>query len=385
MKARGTGLIFQPTYKDRKTGEIKTSSIWYIQYSVRGKRIRENSDSRKQAVAARLLKKRIGEAAAGKPVGPDVEKTTLADLKRMIEDEYTANGRRSSVIKSPLAHLVAYFGESCRAFEITTDRLTAYITKRQADGAANATINRSLAALKRAFRLAERAGRVATRPYIPMLEENNARSGFLSHAEFLRLQDALPEDLRDPVAFLYYSGWRVSEMRALEWRDTDLAGGVVRLRPENSKTKHARTLPLRGELKAILDRADAKRILDCMNVFHRADGGPIALFRKSWATACDKAKVGAILVHDLRRTAVRNLIRAGVPEHTAMAVTGHKTASIFRRYDIVTEDDLARAVDSVNTHLEAQPKKTPANVVPIKKSDTAHVQPKSADLKAVGE
>ena len=92
MKARGTGLIFQPTYKDRKTGEIKTSTVWYIQYSVRGKRIRESSDSRNQAVAARLLKKRIGEAAAGKPVGPDVEKTTLADLKRMIEDEYTANG-----------------------------------------------------------------------------------------------------------------------------------------------------------------------------------------------------------------------------------------------------------------------------------------------------
>ena len=81
---------------------------------MRGKRIRESSESRNQAVAARLLKKRIGEAAAGKPVGPDVEKTTLADLKKMIEDEYTANGRRSSVIKSPLAHLVVYFGGTCR-------------------------------------------------------------------------------------------------------------------------------------------------------------------------------------------------------------------------------------------------------------------------------
>jgi integrase len=382
MKARGTGLIFQPTWKDRKTGEIKTSTVWYIQYNVRGRRIRESSESRNQAVAARLLKKRIGEAAAGKPVGPDVEKTTLADLKRMIEDEYTANGRRSSVIKSPLAHLVSHFGGTCRAFDLTTDRVTAYITKRQAAGAANATINRSLAALKRAFRLAERAGRVATRPYIPMLEENNARSGFLSHAEFIRLYDALPEDLRDPVAFLYHSGWRVSEMRGLEWRDVDLAGGVVRLRPEKSKSKSGRTLPLRGELKAIIERAGARRLPECVNVFRRDDGGAIGLFRKSWATACDTAKLGAILVHDLRRTAVRNLVRAGVPEHTAMAVTGHKTASIFRRYDIVTEDDLAVAMDRVSEHLAAQPKKT-ANVVPLKR--TAHVEPMSADQKAVGE
>ena len=120
----------------------------------------------------------------------------------------------------------------------------------------------------------------------------------------------------------------------------------------------------------------------CLNVFRRDYGGPIGLFRKSWATACDTAKVGTILVHDLRRTAVRNLVRAGVPEHTAMAVTGHKTASIFRRYDIVTEDDLAVAMDRVNEHLAAQPKK-PATVVPLNR--TAHVQPMPDDQKAVGE
>jgi integrase len=382
MKARGTGLIFQPTWKDRKTGEIKTSTVWYIQYNVRGKRIRESSESRNQAVAARLLKKRIGEAASGKPVGPDIEKTTLADLKRMIEDEYKANGRRESGIKSPLAHLVAYFGGNCRAFEITTDRITAYTAQRQQNGAANATINRSLSALKRAFRLAERAGRVASRPYISILEENNARSGFLAHAEFIRLIDALPEDLRDPVGFLYHSGWRVSEMRALEWRDVDLAGGVVRLRPEKSKNKSGRTLPLRGELKAIIERSEARRSPGCVNVFRRDDGDPIGLFRKSWATACDKAGLGAILVHDLRRTTVRNLVRAGVPEHTAMAVTGHKTASVFRRYDIVTEDDLALAMDRVSEHLAAQPKKA-ANVVPLNR--TAHVKPSQPDRKAVGE
>jgi integrase len=382
MKARGMGLIYQPTWKDQKSGETKTSTVWWIQYNVRGKRIRENSESRNRADAARLLKQKLADAQSGKPVGPDVDRTTLGDLTKMIEDEYVANERGLESIKAPIAHLLNYFGKECRANEVTTDRITAYVASRQEAKAANATINRSLAALKRAFRLAERAGKVAMRPYIPMLTENNARSGFLSHAEFMRLRAALAADLKDPVAFLYYSGWRVSEMRALEWRDVDLAGGVVRLRPEISKSKRGRVLPLRGELLAIINRAAVRRAPECVAVFQR-DGKAVGLFRKSWATACDDAGLGEILVHDLRRTAVRNLVRAGVPEKVAMGISGHKTRSVFDRYDIVTEDDLARAMDQVNVHLEAQPKKA-ANVVPLKKR-TAKVLPKSTDQKAVGE
>ncbi len=113
------------------------------------------------------------------------------------------------------------------------------------------------------------------------------------------------------------------------------------------------------------------------------DGKAIGLFRKSWATACDDAGLGEILVHDLRRTAVRNLVRAGVPEKVAMGISGHKTRSVFDRYDIVTEDDLASAMDKVNVHFDAQPKKA-ANVVPLKKR-TAKVLPKSDGQKAVGE
>jgi len=374
MKARGTGLIFQPTWRDRKTGETKTSSVFWIQYNVRGKRIRENSQSHNRADAVRLLKKRNGEAVEGKPVGPQVERTTLGDLVAMIEQDYRANGRRGRVIKAPLAHLVAYFGETCRAVDITTDRITAYTTQRQEAGAANSTINRSLAALKRAFTLAARAGRIAVRPYIGMLEEHNARQGFLSHTEFERLRDALPSDLRDPVAFLYCSGWRVGEMRSLEWRDVDLSGAVIRLRPENSKSKRGRTLPLRGELKAIIERAAMRRTPECARVFHR-DGGPIGLFRKSWSSACKRAGLGAILVHDLRRTAVRNLVRAGVPEKIAMGISGHKTRSVFDRYDIVTETDLADALDRVTDHLSTVSRER-ANVIQIDR--TAHVVPMSA-------
>ncbi len=166
------------------------------------------------------------------------------------------------------------------------------------------------------------------------------------------------------MSFLYYSGWRVSEMRALEWRDVDTEGHALRLRPENSKSKKGRVLPLRGELAEIIKRAEELRIPECSFVFHRF-GRQVGLFRKSWATACTAAGLGAMLVHDLRRTAVRNLIRAGVSEKTAMSVTGHKTRAIFDRYDIVTEDDMATAIERVGNHLSAQPKKA-ANVVPLR-------------------
>ena len=252
---------------------------------------------------------------------------------------------------------------------ITTDKITSYITTRQEAASANATINRSLAALKRAFHLAERAGRVANRPYIPMLTENNARSGFLSHDEFLRLRGALPEDLRDPVGFLYASGWRVSEMRALEWRDVDLAGAAVRLRPELSKNGRGRVLPLRGELASIIERAQARRIPSTPFVFRRDNGEPVGLFRKSWASACRAAGLGAILVHDLRRCAIRNLVRAGTPEKVAMELSGHTTRSVFDRYDIVTESDLAHALDRVNDYLAGQPQVSTPNVIPLRKAN----------------
>ena len=133
--------------------------------------------------------------------------------------------------------------------------MSTYVRERQREGAANGSINRELAALKRAFTLATRAGKLNSAPYIPLLEENNSRRGFLDHGSFLALREALPKHLRHPVTFLYFSGWRVSEMRTLEWRDVDLAGREVRLRPEVSKNKDGRVLPLRGELLEIVESA----------------------------------------------------------------------------------------------------------------------------------
>ncbi len=241
-----------------------------------------------------------------------------------------------------------------RAIDITTEKIKKYIADRQREEAANGSINRELSALKRMFKLALQSGRLKFAPYIQLLEENNARQGFVDHGVFLVLRDRLPEYLKDPITFLYLSGWRLGEMRALEWRDVDLAGKVVRLRPAISKNKDGRVLPLSGDLLEIVERANDKRRLDCPNVFH-LEGQPVGDFKRSWATACKSARVGKVLVHDLRRTAVRNMIRAGIPDRVAMALSGHKTRSVFDRYNIVSEADLAAAAERLQAHLGKQP------------------------------
>jgi integrase len=317
---------------------FKRGSIYWIAYYFRGKEHRECSRSDNENQARKLLKKRIGEVANGNLIGPSEERMSFEDLAKMLITDYEINGKRSlESVRLSIRHLRKFFGLD-RAVDITADRVAKYVRERQREGAANGSINRELAALKRAFTLATRAGRLGSAPYIPLL---------------LALRDGLPEYLKDPVTFLYLSGWRVSEMRTLEWRDVDLPGRELCLRPEVSKNKDGRPLPLRGELLEIIQRAHEKRRPECPYVFHD-DGQPIGDFRKAWNTACKKAGLSGIIVHDLRRTAVRNMVRAGIPERVAMELSGHKTRRVFDRYNIVNDADRAQASELLQTHLGAQ-------------------------------
>jgi integrase len=336
--------VYQNSYIDRH-GVRKKSAIWWIAYTDHGKKIRESSGSINHAVAVRLRKERLSRAWQGKPVGPDVTRTTLGDLMTMLTNDYKANGRKSKL--DPLVHLCKFFGADCKAVNLTSDRIIAFVAHRQERGAANATINRSLALLKRAFKLAEIAGKVAQRPHVAMLTEDNRRTGFFEAAEFKAVVDHLPDYLKPVVQTAYVTGWRVaSEILTRQKHHVDLENGWLRLDPGEGKTREGRMFPLTPELREVLAaQLERTRALELATgkiiprLFHR-EGAPIGSFRKTWLTACRKSGVPGRIPHDFRRSAVRNLERAGVPRSAAMAMVGHRTQSIYSRYAIADESML---------------------------------------------
>ncbi|MGD0291839.1 MAG: site-specific integrase [Candidatus Binataceae bacterium] len=352
MRSRGMGYVYQPTWRDQKTREPKTAATWWISYSIHGKRHRENAHSTKEGDATKLLKLRLGQAAIGMPVGPQIERTTLGEILNMVEVDYAANGRKSLArVKHAATHLKEFFDACAKARVITSDRISAYQAERLEQGAKPATVNYELAVLRRAFRLGSRAGKVAARPEIQMLHVENTRKGFFEPEQYRAVVKHLPEYLRPLAAIAYITGWRaMSELLSRQWRHVDLAKGWLRLDPGESKNGDGREFPFTPDMRSVLEaQRETVRTIEreqaCVIpwVFVQPDGSRIKDFRGAWRKACRDAGVPGRLVHDFRRTAVRNLERAGVPRSAAMRMTGHKTEAVYRRYAITDSAMLQEA------------------------------------------
>jgi len=201
-------------------------------------------------------------------------------------------------------------------------------------------------------------------PHIQLLDESdNVRQGFVNAAEFVKLHDNLPDYLKPIIEFLYLTGMRSGAAKRLEHKHVDLEAQVIRLPIELSKNKKGLTIPLSGRLPLLVESAWNNRSLECPYLFHHK-AEPIGDFRKAFDAACAAAGLQGILPHDLRRSAVRNFIRAGVKETVAMRLSGHRTRSVFDRYNIVSEDDLIDASTKLQQFLVEAIKDE--KVVPIK-------------------
>ena len=203
-----------------------------------------------------------------------------------------------------------------------------------------------------------------------MLEERNIRSGFFEHEDFLALRGVLPDYAQVAATLAYYSGMRMGELSSLKWSQVNWSAGKLSLRAQDTKTETPRVLYLTGGLLRVLtawkQRCDQKWP-NCPWICHR---GSIRLesLKHSWRKACERVGLGRMvevegtkdkiwvgrIPHDFRRTAVRNMVRAGVPEKIAMAISGHKTRSVFDRYNIVNEADLEQAARSMTVYFERE-------------------------------
>jgi integrase len=337
-------------------------SKWWIGYHHRGRDFREPGGAT-EPEATRRLKARLKEIAGDRFVGPREERVLVDSLLDSLELHLVNRGARSvRKVKSHLKAVRAFFG-TMRAIDLSTHDCEVYTAQQLAAGKARATVNRELELLRQSFRLAARTTppRVTRVPFVPMLKVENARQGFLSRADFEALLAALADpDVRDFVEWGWWTGMRKGEVAKLTWEMFDRETWTMNLDPRAAKTGRGRVLALEGPLRTIVERRLKARRLDCALVFHRTSKGepgqPVRAFDRQWRAALDEAKLPpGLLFHDLRRSAIRNMVRGGVDPTIAMRISGHTTASTFRRYNIVSTDDLRDAVKRTAAYVLTLP------------------------------
>jgi integrase len=319
-----------------------------------------SSTSTERSVAERLLRDELQRKGRGQAASADPRRCLVDDLLDTLKARYRTEGRRSlGRLELSCRHLLRLF-TGVPAVRVTGSDITRYADLRLKEGAAPATVNRELAALRSAYRLGIRHEVIPAMPHVALLPERNVRAGFATAQQVEAICRHLKATEADAVRFMFVTGWRSrSEALPLTWAQVDWVGGFVRLNPGTTKNLEGRAFPLIPELKAVLQRRlEATRRCEraqdriIAEVFHRL-GRPLKAMRRSWASACRKAGVPGLILHDLRRSAVRNLERAGISRSVAMKLTGHKTENVYRRYAIVADSDLVEAGVKLSTKIFA--------------------------------
>jgi integrase len=388
----------------RQKGKGKSRN-WTIQYYAHGKPVVESSGTADWKEARGILAAKETAIANGEPVvrtgGQHAYR--FEDGTRAVLNDYRLKNRRSvsKVQRMITLHLEPRFGGR-KLIDITADEIEQYALDRLAGTAtcvstrkgrrvraSHGTVNRELACLRRMFVLGMRNKRIGSRPPFPKLDEKKTiRKGFFEYDHFVAVAKHLPACLVAPAEFAYITGWRIqSEVLTLQWTQIDTRARVIRLfisKNDEGRVvpygKHPRLVALIEEQERIRDAfARDGRIVpwvfpDDGNVLDRfipeRVGQPlfyvckqeqdrvtmIGYARQTWKAACVAAGVPGKIPHDFRRTAVRNMVRAGIPEKIAMEITGHKTRTVFDRYNIVNEADLANALEQLSS---AAPASTP--------------------------
>jgi integrase len=358
------------------------SPFWSIDYvDANGERQRVSTKQSNKKKAADLLVLRESEALRGELVSPRANKTTFEMLRDNLLAHYhttgrwknlkDANIRMSYLSRTSVGEFQSGFG-GLRVASITPSVIRAYATFRLSEKVQNhhkcapkdctmcrltskATVNRELAFLRKMLNLGHSEGLVLRVPKIEMLQEAPARGGFVDDAQFKALCASLRADLRVVVSIGYRLGWRVrSEVLTLTWSQVSLDDGTVRLNPGKTKNKDGRLVHLPSDLRAMLVRQLA-RVGELEKELEHSvpwvfphltgpcKGQRVESFVKAWKKATARAGLPGLLVHDLRRSAVRNMERLSVPRSVAMRITGHQTESVYRRYAIVSDADMREA------------------------------------------
>jgi integrase len=359
--------------RERGTGgliKIKGCRYWYAQiYDRNGKQRRYSTKTIVRQEAQSVLRDLLTDKDRGVQYIGDVKKIHYADIRAALLQNYIERGNKSLQTMADgsetiwgLKALDEFFGyepakqdkpekRGVQLTRITTDAARAFAQKRLEDGAQNGTINGSLALLRRMLSIAHEDGKIQIKPKVRLLKPGPARKGFLPRDKFDDLLSHIPEKTKPLIVFLYFCGVRLGEALQIDWGQVSLEEGLVRLEEEQTKNSEARIVPLPDSLITMLDSAadKSRTVFDGTNL------------RKVWQRACVAAGLGTLtevegrrdkrytglIVHDLRRSAIKNLMKAGTSERVAMSISGHKTRDVFDRYHIVDTEDVVEAMRRV--------------------------------------
>lgn len=336
-RQRGTGRIYHQ----------KGSSFWWIQYYRDGVLYRESTRTSCKHEAGKILDLRIGSVLGGVHVESAGERVRMAELAEDLLRDYRINERASigDVETRWRLHLQPFFGYLLPS-QITGDLLDRYVDQRLEKGAANATINRELAALKRMLNLrwGTTPSKVHYVPKFPRLAENNIRQGFLEEKQYEKLFTSCNDSWFQALveAGCTY-GWRIGELLTLKVDQVDLDHWTIRLHSGATKNKEGREVTMTPKIRDLFSRCIVGKSSHDF-LFTRSNGKAVRDFRDSWDKVCTVAGVPQLLFHDLRRTAARNFRRAGVSESVIMKIAGWRTRSMFDRYAIVCQADVKDAL-----------------------------------------
>lgn len=371
-RERGSGRLFQ------------RGSTWWCQYYDRGRQIRLSTGETDEKKAERFLRKKIGAIANG--IQEDSRSLRYETLRDAYLDDYVVNGKKSlrrdrdgNPYLESVKRLDPFFA-GCRVIEIGSDLMRQFQHEMQAEGYANGSINRSLAALRKMFTLAHRDGRLRNLPYFPMLPESKPRTGTMPQEKYAELLAGLPDYLRPVTMIGHRTGMRLGEILALRWKNIVWMDRIIQI--EDSKNGEPREIPFSSELEGTLRKQYALRQGECDRVCFRVDprghARGIGDFRKVWRRVCVKLGLGkwepkfdaagnpvyappryahsrpkqkmvytGLIFHDLRRSFITAAEHAGAPRHEAMQISGHKTEAVYKRYAITNRVQRRAALETI--------------------------------------
>jgi integrase len=288
--------------------------------------------------------------------GGQVGSVTVSDILDMLTTRYKAEDRKASLrtthsrVKALRDGLGAW-----KAIDLKPYRILEYAVARKKEGAAVATVNMELRLLARAYRIAVEYGHLVAVPPIRKLHGENVRRQHVPDVILDQIRETLPEWASDAVSFLRLTGWRLQEGLGLEWDRVDFAEKTIRL--DTSKTGEPRVLnfSMYPDLAELLHKRQGVRTTSpYVFLGPRGKRAHAETLRGLWKAAAAKAGLPDAILHDLRRSMVRAMDRAGIPRTVAMTITGHKSERVYNQYGLVDEAAQAEALSKLGSAPQAQ-------------------------------